>query len=190
MISSRYLMATCVGLCAIQPARAEAPSPSVDVTAYRDKLVVLGDGKGHFVAVTPMPADERALFYGDGKTFYQVRLVGMSRNGDKWEHAFAEPRLTEGAREEGSGYVGFDGQSYRVECGKRTTVVTAVAAAEAFVPTQKNRPARRVDQALVCAVIHRQGTSGDRKISHAQARSERADNVFSLSTRAPSARCT
>ena len=131
MISSRYLIATYVGLCAIHPARAEAPSPSVDVTAYRDKLVVLGDGKGHFVAVTPMPGDERALFYGDGKTFYQVRLVGMSRNGDKWEHAFAEPRLTEGAREEGSGYVAFDGKSYRVDCGKRTTAVTAIAAAEA-----------------------------------------------------------
>ena len=131
MISSRYLIATYVGLCAIYQARAEAPSPSVDVTAYRDKLVVLGDGKGHFVDVTPMPGDERALFYGDGKTFYQVRLVGMRRNGDKWEHAFAEPRLTEGAREEGSGYVAFDGKSYRVDCGKRTTTVTALPAADA-----------------------------------------------------------
>jgi len=112
-------------------ASAEPPTPSVDVSAYRDQLRVLTDGKGHFVAVTPVPGDQRALFYGDGKSFYEVPLVGMSRNGDVWEHAFAEPRLTEGARGEGSGYVGFDGKSYRVECGQRKAAVTIVGAAEA-----------------------------------------------------------
>lgn len=112
-------------------ALAQTPAGGVDVAAYRDKLLVTSDGKGHFVAVTPMGGSERALFYGDGKVFYEVRLVGGSRNGDKWDHAFADPRLAEGNREEGSGYVGFDGTNHRVECGKRVTQLTALPAADA-----------------------------------------------------------
>ncbi len=135
MISKRFaLFATVCALATasdLSVAQAEAPGAAVDVSAYRDKLTILTDGKGHFVAVTPMPADQRALFYGDGKTLFEVPLVGASRNGEKWEHAFAEPRLTEGNRGEGSGYVGFDGQSYRVECGKRVTPLTPVASSEA-----------------------------------------------------------
>lgn len=134
MISKRtvflWLLGGAVSVLAAPWANADAPSETVDVSALVDKLTLLSDGKGHYVAVTPMPADQRELFYGDGKTFFQVPLVGASRNGDKWEHAFAEPRLTEGNRGEGSGYVGFDGQSYRVECGKRVTPLTPVAAAE------------------------------------------------------------
>ncbi len=135
MISKRFaLVATVCGLATasgLSVAQADPPAASVDVSAYRDKLTILSDGKGHFVVVTPMPADQRALFYGDGKTLFEVSLVGASRNGEKWEHAFAEPRLAEGNRGEGSGYVGFDGQKYRVECGKRVTQLTPVADAEA-----------------------------------------------------------
>ncbi len=135
MISKHAWLAVCttlgLGTSAATPAWADPPSPTVDVSAYRDQLVVLSDGKGHHLAVTPVPNEQRALFYGDGKTFFEVRLVGMSRNGERWDHAFIEPRLAEGGREEGTGYVAFDGKSYRVDCGKRTTTVTALPAADA-----------------------------------------------------------
>lgn len=120
-------------LAGLSQAAAEVPSAAagVDVAAYRDKLAVLSDGKGHFLALTSPAESDRVLFYGDGKIFFQVPLVGGSRNGDKWEHAFAEPRLTEGNRGEGSGYVGFDGAAYRVECGKRVTPLSLVKSVEA-----------------------------------------------------------
>lgn len=120
-----------VGLCAISIASAEVPTQAVDVSAYRDKLTVLSDGKGHFIAVTPIGSDERAVFYGDGKVFYQQRLVGMSRNGDKWDHVFIDPRLPVGGRDEGTGYLIFDGKQHRVECDKRVTNLNPVADAEA-----------------------------------------------------------
>lgn len=129
-IVSRSL-ALCVGLCAMSSASADVPTPSVDVSAYRDKLTVLSDGKGHFVAVTPISSDERVVFYGDGKVFYQQRLVGMSRNGDKWDHVFIDPRLPVGGREEGTGFLIFDGKQHRVECDKRVTNLNTVAEADA-----------------------------------------------------------
>ncbi|MBL8635666.1 MAG: hypothetical protein JNM40_20740 [Myxococcales bacterium] len=123
--------ALCVGLCAISAASADVPTTAVDVSAYRDKLTVLSDGKGHFIAVTPIGNDERAVFYGDGKVFYQQRLVGMSRNGDKWDHVFIDPRLPVGGRDEGTGFLIFDGKQHRVECDKRVTNLNPVAEAEA-----------------------------------------------------------
>jgi len=60
------------------PAGQPAPPPvkPVDVAAVRDKLLVLTDGKGHFVAVTPMGVDPEGFFYGDGKRFFQLRRAG------------------------------------------------------------------------------------------------------------------
>ena len=113
------------------PAGQPAPPPvkPVDVAAVRDKLLVLTDGKGHFVAVTPMGVDPEGFFYGDGKRFFQLRRAGGSRDGEVWERSFIDPRLTDGGHEEGMGFVAFRNGGYSVQCGPRTTKLTLVDAA-------------------------------------------------------------
>lgn len=121
------------------PAAAAAPGEAVDVARIRDELVLLSDGKGHYLAVLPFPKRREleadvALFYGDGKRLFSLPIQGGGMNGpDNWNYAFAEPRLAVGGREEGSGYVTARDGQYKVSCGDREVVMTPVKA-EAAAP--------------------------------------------------------
>jgi hypothetical protein len=127
-------------LLAVKPApKAAGPAPDavLDVAAYRDKLVLLTDGKGHYVAVLPGPVKrsvetDHGLFYGDGKRFYSVPVQTGSMNGEQWAFGFREPRLDVGGHAEGTGDLRFEPpDKYTVYCGARKTALKAVEAAEA-----------------------------------------------------------
>lgn len=109
---------------------AAAPQHPVDVSAIRDKMKLLTDGKSHFLAVVPM-GDGDGMFYGDGKRFYELHNASGGRNGDNWERSFIDPRFTEGGHEEGAGFVSFRDGVYKVDCGSRATVLKPVDAAAA-----------------------------------------------------------
>ncbi|MDP6931302.1 MAG: hypothetical protein QGG40_00230 [Myxococcota bacterium] len=67
------------------------PSP-VAIDTWRDELRVLTDDDGHFLTLVPFGARD-ALFYGDGKTFHQLRSSGSSRTGDeKFSYTLWDPR--------------------------------------------------------------------------------------------------
>jgi hypothetical protein len=115
--------ASCIAaLVLVAAAPARAADNKVDVSAYRDKLKVLTDGKGHYLALMPFTIsdgpDTGLLFYGDGKTFYAQRRISGGRNGDEaFDTTFWEPRV-------GSGYqasLGFHDKKYTVQCDKRIT---------------------------------------------------------------------
>ncbi len=104
---------------------AAAPSDTVDVTPYREKMRVLTDGKGHYLAVMPFTIsdgpDTGYLFYGDGKTFWAQRRFGGGRSGDEsFDSVFWEPRVD--ARYKAS--FGYRDKKYTVQCDERITALT------------------------------------------------------------------
>jgi hypothetical protein len=110
------------------PAAEPAPAASaVDVSAVKDKLVVLHDGKGHYVAVVPSGDTYEHLYYGDGKRFFAQRVSGGSRAGTtQWERVFWEPRVDAAWK----GSIGFRDGKYSVQCGSRATEFKALPAEE------------------------------------------------------------
>ncbi len=111
-----------------------APDPAdvLDATPFRDKLVLVTDGKGHYLASPPELADEALrghLFYSsDGKTFYQQRVPSYGSQGPgTFSLAFWEPRVIDGWKRS------FDrkGDVYTLQCDSRETRLTPVPAAEA-----------------------------------------------------------
>ncbi len=132
-VTTLSAVAVGVGMLA-QPvvARAASAKPDaadpVDISAYKGKLAVYGDGKGHFVAMIPLTigdGDENGLmFYGDGKTFWAQRRTGGGRNGDEsFDTVFWEPRVNE--RYKAS--FGFRDGKFNMTCDTRTTELKPLA---------------------------------------------------------------
>ena len=112
---------------AARPAEPAAPPvPAADISAIKDNLKVLSDGKSHYVAVVPFGAGKE-LFYGDGKTFYAQRVFSSGSVGkESFDYAFWEPRVS--APYKGS-FELRDGK-FRVRCDERLTEVTPVPDSE------------------------------------------------------------
>ena len=69
------------------------PKPkAVDVTPFRDKLVVLEDALGGTYVVLPAAGDSR-VWYGSGKTLYEQITTGYSADGDAWDVPVWAPRV-------------------------------------------------------------------------------------------------
>jgi hypothetical protein len=106
----------------------EEDAPVVDVLAVKDKLVVLHDGKKHYVVLVPFDDDWKHVFYGDGKTFYAQRVFGGGSEGTiAFDLSFWEPRVK--ARYQAS--LELKKGKYDVQCDTRTTELTPLPAAEA-----------------------------------------------------------
>jgi hypothetical protein len=102
-------------------ARAES-GDAIDVSAYKDKLQVVSDGKSHFFAVIPFTIgdgdDTGRLFYGDGKVFYALRRIGGGASGtESFESTFWEPRVKSGYQAS----FGFMQNKWTVQCAERIT---------------------------------------------------------------------
>jgi hypothetical protein len=121
--------ARAAGAAAGKEARAAAPAP-VDVAAVRDRMQVLGDGRGHYVALLPFAAgaDRDHTYYGDGKRFYALRVGTSSSSGrEAFALSFWDPRFRDGVSRE----VRLRDGRYSVSCGARDTEMKALPAAEA-----------------------------------------------------------
>jgi hypothetical protein len=115
-------------LAVLLPLTATADTTSPDdvvPTPKSDKIKVLSDGKSHYIVIEPFAADAfEGFFYGDGKEFWQQRVIGGGSSGtESFDKAYWEPR--------GSGYhasLSFRNDKYTVDCDKRTTELTPLAA--------------------------------------------------------------
>jgi hypothetical protein len=102
--------------------------PTVDVSEVKDKLELLTDGKKHYVALIPFDGGWTHAYYGDGKQFYALRVIGGSASGrESFDFTFWEPRVK--ARYQAQ--VGFRGGKYEVQCDARKTELSLVPRAEA-----------------------------------------------------------
>jgi hypothetical protein len=104
----------------------------IDAASFRDKLLLLTDGQGHYVAVDPERPYGDTTFTGDGKTFTRLRLEGGGKNGtESWSASMWDPRVRHGGNSPASLAMQDSGKTYSVTCAKKTTNLTAVPAAEA-----------------------------------------------------------
>jgi len=110
------------------------PAELVDVSAIRPRLILVTDGKGHYVAALPDLAEDAwrgHFFYSDdGKTFWDQRVGSMGSSGaGTYSMSFWDPRIDAGWKKS------FDkkGDVFTMQCDDRTTTLTVVPAAEAKV---------------------------------------------------------
>ncbi len=109
-------------------AAAEPDAPAVDVAGVKDKLEILTDGKKHYVALIPFDDGWKHVYYGDGKSFYALRVFGGGSSGhESFDFVFWEPRVK--ARYQAQ--VAFKDSRYEVQCDTRTTELHALPRAEA-----------------------------------------------------------
>lgn len=104
------------------------PAP-IDATAFREKLLVLTDGQGHYLALDPEAPSGETTFTGDGKQFVQVVVSGGGRSGaESWSVSCWDPRVRHGGNSPASIDMKDSGQSYSVSCAKKTTALTPMPA--------------------------------------------------------------
>jgi hypothetical protein len=96
---------------------------ALDIAPVKDKVHVLGDGKGHFIVINPAEISDEFFFYGDGKTMWGQRTFGGGRNGDAFSRSFWDPRGQ-------SSFDYNDEKKYQVYCGERKTELKPLAEAE------------------------------------------------------------
>jgi hypothetical protein len=124
------------------PEDAGAP---LELGPQKEKLLVLSDGKQHFVAIVPFGETMDHLYYGDGKTFWAQRVIGGSSSGtESFDRVFWEPRVN--ARWKAS--VNLKEAKYSVQCDDRATELrllpdaertALLAEARFFAPRWKHR---------------------------------------------------
>lgn len=124
----------CAGLLLVvlAPLNAVADDDTIDIGIYKQKMRVLTDGKGHFVALMPFTIsdgpDSGWLFYGDGKTMYAQRRFGGGRQGDEsFETSFWEPRAAAGTQAQ----LSYRDKVYTLQCDDRKTALTRMEPGEA-----------------------------------------------------------
>jgi hypothetical protein len=112
-----------------EPGAAQDTAPVVDVSAVKDKLEILSDGKKHYVALIPFDdGGWTNAYYGDGKSFYALRVIGSGANGrESFDFTFWEPRVK--ARFEAE--LSFKGGKYELQCDTRKTELTILPRSEA-----------------------------------------------------------
>ena len=100
--------------------------------AERAQLVMLTDGKGHYVGVLPLKADARKLIFysSDGKLFYEQSLTSTGGEVDKrWSYLFVDPRFESMGVFQSE--LDFADGKYSLTCGERKVPLQPVPAAEA-----------------------------------------------------------
>ena len=62
---------------------AEPAADPIDISAVREKLVVVEDGQGHYIAVLPFGDSiwDHLYWSQDGRDFYQQRVFGGGSSG-------------------------------------------------------------------------------------------------------------
>jgi hypothetical protein len=104
-------------------------SDAADISAVKSNLKLFTDGRKHYVALVPFGGDMSAnVFWGDGKTFHNMRIQGGGSSGtESFDRVFWDPRF-------GAGYkrsFALHDNKYTVQCGDRITEMKPVADAEA-----------------------------------------------------------
>src|SRR5262245_26670372 len=96
-MSTRALIAALFVAVLVAVAVADVTTPA-EMGEAKSKLKLVSDGKGHYVAVVPFGGMSSPTFYGDGKTFWQLRVYGGGSSGDgkgaddSFDMVFWEPR--------------------------------------------------------------------------------------------------
>lgn len=90
---------------------------AVDISAVKPDLVVLTDDDGEVYVMSGTWGDDHYVFYGDGKTMYQLRVYGGGADGTtgRIDFSFWSPRADGNASIERN-----DKGAYQLSCGSET----------------------------------------------------------------------
>ncbi|MGC4121597.1 MAG: hypothetical protein QM765_44870 [Myxococcales bacterium] len=95
----------------------------IDPSIKTDDLIVLTDGKGHYLAMPPKYESSDRVFFGDGKVFHQVRKTGGGSNGaGQYSYSVWDPRFRDSFGPDGD--IEFFEGAYKVVCGNKKKVET------------------------------------------------------------------
>ena len=104
------------------PDKPAKPKSEIDVSAIRKDLIVLHDGRGHFIIVLPKGGvKENHLYYGDGKVFHRQATYGSGRSPGRIDYSFWAPRARPGNSGQVKGYLRMRKGKWAVQCSKRET---------------------------------------------------------------------
>lgn len=121
------LVAAGSGSADADPAGHKPPSrrDEMDLSKIKPDLVLLHDGRGHYLATAPFAGGEWT-FYGDGKVFHQLRVYSFSsdQGAGNSSRRFWSPISTD------ADLILKGGNSWEVHCSDRVTPVVAVGDAE------------------------------------------------------------
>ncbi|HUS67818.1 MAG TPA: hypothetical protein VMZ28_24955 [Kofleriaceae bacterium] len=126
----KAVMASLCLLAGAGAARADKPTikaaDELDVTDLRDKMVVMHDGRGHYLAATKY-GDIYRTFYGDGKVFWQLRVRGGGSNQgeDTGDRSFWAANTVKFW-----GDLSFAGNQWKVQCDDRETPLVVLGEQE------------------------------------------------------------
>ncbi len=104
---------------------------AIDVSAAKQRMAVLTDGKQHYVVVVPFARDDddKMTFWGDGKTFFRLRVRSSFASGnEQWSQGFYDQRFVEGYKST----LDFKDKTYSVECDERISKLTRLGDADAL----------------------------------------------------------
>jgi len=92
---------------------------AIDISAYKDELIVLSDDDGTIYIVRPRVAgrDGGPVFVGDGKQFYEqrIRSSGANDRAGTWSYGLWAPRVA--GYDDGGLYLNQD-KKYFITCGR------------------------------------------------------------------------
>jgi hypothetical protein len=109
-----------------KPEVVPAAADKVDISVVKDSLKALTDGHGHYLVIKPFGPHDHS-YYGDGKTFYALRVGSASASGtESFSFVFWEPRVQE--RYQAS--FEFRENAYEVQCADRKTTFTSLSPEE------------------------------------------------------------
>ena len=102
---------------------------AVPVEALRDRLIVLHDLKGNYVAIVPYwdkkKTDEHYFFFGNATAMYAQRVRGGGRSGrESFSYSVWDPRFQHAGFE-------FRDDIYRIDCGDVDRNMAVVPKSEA-----------------------------------------------------------
>lgn len=122
--------------CAVALTLSAAPAPALDqpekfdIGPNKPNLKVLTDGKKHYYVYDLKGGISGPAFYGDGKTFYQQRIVSGGAVGDvELSHALWDPRIDFGRH--GMASFSLREEKYELNCPPKKAALTEVGDAEA-----------------------------------------------------------
>jgi hypothetical protein len=121
----RYLSAALVCTSAAaalgKPVTAPSDKPKpIDLKAVIDRLDVFKDDVGNYYVLPrpdgqPIDDDHSWVFYGDGKSLYEQRIIGSSVNGDRYEWYVWAPR----AKGINTGIISRNGDKLTIACRQK-----------------------------------------------------------------------
>lgn len=115
-------------LAALLLAADPAAAPDGGRIADPSLMKALTDGQGHYLVYNGTRPLDGPTFYGDGKTFYELRVHGGGANGtESWSLNLWDPRVRAGV------WMKDSGAGYEAECGSKTTALKPVPA-DALAP--------------------------------------------------------